>query len=132
MNRRNFLKLLGLTALPVPALAAPTVYTGNITVITTTYDSHIILVNGNPSEPYCRRKGHQKEYYRGDLGLAYQPMKVASDDVITVRAINDVEVSFKPQWSVEHKRFASVYIETTFGNENDPNYKEVTKLTAVL
>ena len=83
MNRRNFLKLLGLSALPIPVFAAPVPKKGNITVITCTYDSHEVLVNGKSSAPYCRRKGHQKVEYHSDLGLVYLPMRVSENDVIS-------------------------------------------------
>jgi len=132
MNRRNFLKLFGIGLLPIPAFAVPATHHGNLTVIMSTYDSHVILVNGKPSDPYCRRKGHQKEYYRSDLGLSYHPMTVSNDDVITVRAINGVEVSFTGHWSKERERFASVYIGTSFADENDQNFNDVIKLEAVL
>jgi len=131
MNRRNFLKLLGLTALPIPALAAATVEPTVETVDELVPDSADWMILQTPQrgaysvEIDNRRVSCLRDEMAEDTKqhikwqakmLANVPpdnqfLLVSKKSMVYVTAPSGQRVWFHPQWDAVGERFETVVIE---------------------
>lgn len=128
MNRRNFLKLLGLTVLPIPALAATvpeTVYTGtpdemkwtdnsDWLILETPYNGlHRVEVDneGVDGQYSYVARNHDAVYYDHGKGTS-QFLKVTEQSRIIVTAPSGQVVWFSPRWNTVYNRFETVVIKS--------------------
>ena len=149
MNRRNFLKLLGLTALPIPALAAPTV---EPTVETVEGDSADWMILETPNHQtynveidnmhvQCLKdetaedtKQHIKWCQTMGIHTDSEFLLVSRKSMVYVTAPSGQRVWFHPQWDAVGERFETVVIEMEtyrdiFMSEDDTTILERKSIT---